>query len=117
NPAVDTATRNVTLQAVLENKDHALRPGMFAKVEVVLPAQHRSLIIPGSAVSYAPYGDSVFVIEKKKDEKTGQETQIVRQQFVRIGEARGDFVSITTGLKAGQIIVGTGVCKWRNGVA
>ena len=116
NPAVDTVTRNVTLQAVLENKDHALRPGMFAKVEVVLPEQHRSLIIPGSAVSYAPYGDSVFVIEKKKDEKTGQETQIIRQQFVRIGEARGDFVSVTTGLKAGQIIVGTGVFKLRNGM-
>jgi membrane fusion protein, multidrug efflux system len=117
NPAIDVVTRNVTLQAILENKDHALRPGMFAKVEVVLPEQHRTLIIPGSAVSYAPYGDSVFVIEKKKDEKTGQETQMIRQQFVRIGEARGDFVSVTTGLKPGQIIVGTGVFKLRNGMA
>ena len=117
NPAIDVVTRNVTLQAILENKDHALRPGMFAKVEVVLPEEHRALIIPGSAVSYAPYGDSVFVIEKKKDEKTGQETQTIRQQFVRIGEARGDFVSVTTGLKAGQIIVGTGVFKLRNGMA
>jgi membrane fusion protein (multidrug efflux system) len=117
NPAIDVVTRNVTLQAILENKDHALRPGMFAKVEVVLPEQHSALIIPGSAVSYAPYGDSVFVIEKKKDEKTGQETQTIRQQFVRIGEARGDFVSVTTGLKAGQIIVGTGVFKLRNGMA
>ena len=88
---------------------------MFAKVEVVLPEQHSALIIPGSAVSYAPYGDSVFVIEKKKDEKTGQESQVIRQQFVRVGDGRGDFVSITTGLKAGQIIVGTGVFKLRNG--
>ena len=117
NPAIDVVTRNVTLQAVLENKDHALRPGMFAKVEVVLPEQHTTLIIPGSAVSYAPYGDSVFVIEKKKDEKTGQETQVLRQQFVRIGEARGDFVSVTTGLKAGETVVGTGVFKLRNGMA
>jgi membrane fusion protein (multidrug efflux system) len=117
NPAIDTTTRNVTLQAILENKDHALRPGMFAKVEVVLPEQGSALIIPGSAVSYAPYGDSVFVIEKKKDEKTGEETQTIRQQFVRIGEARGDFVSVTTGLKVGQVIVGTGVFKLRNGMA
>ena len=51
------------------------------------------------------YGDSVFVIEKKKDDKTGKETQTIRQQFVRVGEARGDFVSITTGLKAGETIV------------
>jgi membrane fusion protein (multidrug efflux system) len=117
NPAVDPVTRNVTLQAVLENKDHALRPGMFAKIEVVLPEEQKTLIIPGSAVSYAPYGDSVFVIEKKKDDKTGQETQVLRQQFVRIGEARGDFVSVTKGLKAGEIIVGTGVFKLRNGMA
>lgn len=117
NPAVDTVTRNVTLQAMLENHDHALRPGMFAKVDLVLPETGRALIVPGSAVSYAPFGDSVFVIEKKKDEKTGQETQVIRQQFVRIGEARGDFVSVTTGLKAGEIVVGTGVFKLRNGMA
>jgi membrane fusion protein, multidrug efflux system len=116
NPAVDNVTRNVTLQAVLENKDHALRPGMFAKVAVVLPEEQKTLIIPGSAVSYAPYGDSVFVIEKKKDDKTGKETQVLRQQFVRIGEARGDFVSVTKGLKAGDVIVGTGVFKLRNGM-
>ena len=117
NPAVDPQTRNVTLQAILENKDHVLRPGMFAKVEVVLPEEQKTLIIPGSAVSYAPFGDSVFVIEKKKDEKTGQETQVLRQQFVRIGEARGDFVSVTKGLKAGDVVVGTGVFKLRNGMA
>ncbi|HEX7517241.1 MAG TPA: efflux RND transporter periplasmic adaptor subunit [Chthoniobacterales bacterium] len=117
NPAVDIVTRNVALQAMLENHDHALRPGMFAKVDLVLPQKGRALIIPGSAVSYAPFGDSVFVIEKKKDEKTGEETQVIRQQFVRIGEARGDFVSITTGVKAGEIVVGTGVFKLRNGMA
>src|ERR1700674_513848 len=117
NPAIDVVTRNVILQATLENKDHALRPGMFAKIEVILPEEHSTLVVPGSAVSYAPYGDSVFVIEKKKDEKTGQETKTIRQQFVRIGEARGDFVSVTTGLKAGQIIVGPGVFKLRNGMA
>jgi len=117
NSAVDTATRNVTLQATLENPDHALRPGMFIKIDIVMPEKHKSLVIPGSAISYAPYGDSVFVIEKQKDNKTGKESQVLRQQFVRVGEARGDFVSITTGLKAGETVVGTGVFKLRNGMA
>jgi membrane fusion protein (multidrug efflux system) len=117
NSMVDTATRNVSVQATLENPDHALRPGMFAKAEVVLPEKSPTLIIPGSAVSYAPFGDSVFVIEKKKDEKTGKESQAIRQQFVRVGESRGDFVSITQGLKAGEIVVSTGVFKLRNGMA
>ena len=68
NSMVDTVTRNVSVQATLENQDHALRPGMFAKVDVMLPEKQKALVIPGSAISYAPYGDSVFVIEKKKDE-------------------------------------------------
>ena len=117
NSAVDPVTRNVTLQATIENKDHALRPGMFAKIDVLLPDKQKTLVVPGTAVSYAPYGDSVFVIEKKKDEKTGKESQVLRQQFVRIGEARGDFVSITKGLEDGQQIVSTGVFKLRNGMA
>src|SRR5213075_90465 len=97
NSMVDAATRNVMVQATLENPDHVLRPGMFAKVEVVLPEKQRALVIPGSAISYAPFGDSVFLIEKQKDPKTGKESQTIRQQFVRVGEARGDLVSITTG--------------------
>ena len=117
NSMVDTATRNVSVQATLESPDHLLRPGMFAKAEVVLPEKSPALVIPGSAVSYAPFGDSVFVIEKKKDEKTGKETQVIRQQFVRIGESRGDFVSVTQGLKAGETVVSTGVFKLRNGMA
>jgi membrane fusion protein (multidrug efflux system) len=117
NSMVDSSTRNITVQATLENPDHVLRPGMFAKAEVALPEKHKTLVIPGSAVSYAPFGDSVFVIEKKKDEKTGKESQMIRQQFVRVGESRGDFVSTTQGLKAGEIVVSTGVFKLRNGMA
>ena len=113
---VDSVTRNVTLQATLENPDHALHPGMFGKIEVVLPEKHKTLVVPGSAISYAPFGDSVFVIEKQKDPKTGKESQTIRQQFVRIGEARGDFVSITDGLKGGETLVSTGVFKLRNGM-
>ncbi len=116
NSMVDPVTRNVPLQATLDNPDHALHPGMFAKVEVTLPETKKTIVIPGSAVSYAPYGDSVFVIEKQKDSKTGQESQVLRQQFVRIGEARGDFVAVTEGLKPGQTVVSAGVFKLRNGM-
>ena len=116
NSMVDSSTRNITLQATLENPDHALRPGMFVKAEVTLPEKHKTLVIPGSAISYAPFGDSVFVIDKQKDDKTGKESQVIRQQFVRVGEARGDFVAITQGLKAGEVVVGTGVFKLRNGM-
>ena len=116
NSMVDAVTRNVTAQATLANPERVLRPGMFAKVAVVLPAKGKALVIPGSAVSYAPFGDSVYVIEKKKDEKTGKESQVLRQQFVRIGEARGDLLSITQGLKGGETIVSTGVFKLRNGM-
>lgn len=116
NSMVDNVTRNISLQATLENPDHSLRPGMFTKVELVLPEKHKALVVPGSAISYAPFGDSIFVIERKKDEKTGKESQAIRQQFVRIGESRGDFVSINEGLKGGETIVSTGVFKLRNGM-
>lgn len=116
NSMVDAVTRNVGIQATLENSDHALHPGMFVKVDVILPEKSKTLVIPGSAVSYAPYGNSVFVIEEKKDPKTGKESQSLRQAFVRIGEARGDFVAVTQGLKAGDVVVSTGVFKLRNGM-
>ena len=117
NSMVDSVTRNVSLQATLNNEDHALHPGMFAKVEVALAQTKKTIVIPGSAVSYAPYGDSVFVIEKQKDPKTGKESEVLRQQFVRIGEARGDFVAVNQGLKSGETVVSTGVFKLRNGMA
>jgi membrane fusion protein (multidrug efflux system) len=116
NSMVDAVTRNIGVQATLENPNHELRPGMFVKVDVVLPEKSKTLVIPGSAVSYAPYGNSVYIIEKKKDPKTGKESESLRQTFVRIGEARGDFVSVTEGLKAGDVVVSTGVFKLRNGM-
>jgi len=116
NSAVDTATRNVSVQATLPNPDHVLRPGMFAKVDVVLPRKEPVVVIPATAIAYAPYGDSVFVIEKKKDPKSGKESQVIRQQFIRTGETRGDFVTVTQGLKAGETVVSSGVFKLRNGM-
>lgn len=116
NSSIDPTTRNVSLQATLDNKDQALRVGMFARVRVLLPQKKSTLFIPATAVSYAPYGNSVFVIEKKSDEKTKQENLILRQQFIRTGETRGDFVAVTDGLKANEQIVSTGVFKLRNGM-
>lgn len=116
NPSVDPVTRSVQVQGTLENKDHVLRPGMFAKVEVLLPLKVKTTYIPATAVSYAPYGDSVFVIEKKHDEKTKKDELVLRQQFIRTGEARGDFISVTDGLKPDQQIVSTGAFKLRNGM-
>ena len=113
---VDSVTRNVSLQATVDNPDHVLRPGMFAKVEVVLPEKHKTLVIPGAAVSYEPYGDSVYVIETKKDPKTGKDSQVLRKQVVRVGQARGDFIAVDEGLKEGETVVSTGVFKLRNAI-
>ncbi len=116
NSSIDPATRNVLLQATLQNDDHALRSGMFARVKVLLSQKNPTLFIPATAVSYAPYGNSVFVIEKKSDDKTKQQELTLRQQFIRTGETRGDFVAVTDGLKANEQIVSTGVFKLRNGM-
>jgi membrane fusion protein (multidrug efflux system) len=116
NSSIDAATRNVSLQATLENGDHALRAGMFARVKVLLPQKNETLFVPSTAVSYAPYGNSVFVIEKKTDEKTKKENLVLRQAFIRTGETRGDFVAVTDGVKVNELVVSTGVFKLRNGM-
>lgn len=116
-PEVDTATRSVRVQATLENKSEQFRPGMFANVTVLLPSTGANLVIPATAVLYAPYGDSVFVIDEKKNEKSGAMEKILRQQFVRLGTAKGDFVVVTTGLKAGEQVVTTGAFKLRPGMS
>jgi len=115
NPQVDTATRNIQMQATVANPEERLRPGMFVNVAVVLPARKDVLAIPATAVLYAPYSDSVFVVEEKKEEKNGQPGQVVRQKFVRLGEKKGDYVAVVSGLEEGDTVVTTGVFKLRNG--
>jgi len=117
NPDVDSATRNVRVEATLANASERLHPGMYVNVSVELPASNEVLIIPATAVLYAPYGDSVFVVESRPDPKTGRTGQVLRQQFVRLGQHRGDFVAVTSGVKAGETVVTTGVFKLRNGIA
>ncbi len=110
NPGVDELTRTVRVQATFANPGGQLRPGMFARVGVVLPEKRDIRVIPSTAVVYAPYGDSVYVVEGTGDELTA------RQQFVRLGEARGDFVEIIEGLSNNERIVGTGAFKLRQGM-
>jgi membrane fusion protein, multidrug efflux system len=111
NPQVDAATRSVGMRATFKNPDGRLRPGMFAHVRVLLPGSEPVLLVPVTAVSYAPYGDSVYVVETSKD----QQSHVARQKFVRLGAARGDFVVVTKGLSAGENVVITGGFKLRNG--
>ena len=113
NPQVDTATRSIRLQATLANENERLRPGTFANVAVIQPERATVLAVPATAVLYAPYGDSVFVLEAAT--KEGQSGQVLRQQFVQLGQRRGDFVALTTGVAEGETIVTTGVFKLRNG--
>jgi len=117
NPDLDQSTRSVGLQATFANPDQLLRPGMFARAEVLLPEEQPVLVIPATAVLSAPYGDSVYVIESKPDKDKGKPQLLVRQQFIRTGQARGDFVSVDSGLKAGERIVSAGIFKLRNGMA
>ena len=113
---VDEATRNVQVQATFSNPDGKLHPGMFVQVELGLGGSRSIVAVPASAISYAPYGDSVFVITDLQD-KHGKTYRGVRQQFVKVDGSRGDQVAIVSGLKAGDEIVTSGVFKLRNGAA
>lgn len=112
-PLADSATRTVRMQAELANPAEVLRPGMFVNVEVVLPEKRELVLIPATAVLYAAYSDSVFIVEPAQG--NGTEDLALRQQFVTLGERRGDFVAVTRGLSPGQTVVSTGVFKYRNG--
>ena len=113
---VDEATRNVRVQATLANPGGRLRPGMFVQAQVVLGANQPVIALPGSAISYAPYGDSVFVVTDLKDQG-GKSYQGVRQQVVKLGGARGDQIAVLSGVQPGEVVVTSGVFKLRNGAA
>lgn len=109
NPGIDPGTRNVRLRATLDNPEHLLRPGMFAEVRTVLPAREGVLSLPRTAITYAPYGDSVFVI-------TGSEGDlVVQRRQVETGSERDGRVEIVKGLAAGDRVVSAGQVKLRNG--
>jgi membrane fusion protein, multidrug efflux system len=113
---IDETTRNVQVQATLPNPSGKLRPGMFVQVDLALGAGQPTITLPASAISYAPYGDSVFVVTDLKDPK-GNSYRGVRQQFVKLGGSRGDQVAILSGVNPGEEVVSSGVFKLRNGAA
>jgi len=118
NTEIDSSTRTVRTQATLDvtaddgTSAPALLPGMYASVEVVLPATRQVLTVPLTSVSFATYGDSVFILEKDENDQT-----VARQQFVQLGERRGDFVEVTKALDAGLQVANDGVFKLRSGAA
>ena len=113
---VDQATRNVQVQATLSNPEGKLRPGMFVQVQVGLGASRPVIALPASAISYAPYGDSVFIITDLKDQQ-GRTYRGVRQQFVKIEGSQGDQVAVVSGVNPGDEVVSSGVFKLRNGMS
>ncbi|MBT3013868.1 MAG: efflux RND transporter periplasmic adaptor subunit [Candidatus Thiodiazotropha endolucinida] len=113
NPEIDQMTRSVRVRATLSNQSELLRPGMFANVEVMLSDDEEVLAIPATAVLYAPYGDTVFVIDEVEDEKSGEKQLVLRQQVIRLGASRGDFVAVVTGLEEEEKVVTSGVFKLR----
>ncbi len=114
---VDAATRNVQVQATFRNPEGRLRPGMFVQAHVRLGEAAPMLTLPASAISYAPYGNSVFVVADLKPPGGGPGYRGVRQQFVKLGPARGDQVAVVSGLSAGEEVVTSGAFKLRNGAA
>lgn len=115
---VDPATRNITIEATVQNDDEKLRPGMFVKVDVLLPEVEGVISIPATAINYSPYGNSVFLVKEKKDQngaveknEDGSVKKIVKEVFVKTGSTRGDQVAIVSGLKEGDEIASSGVFK------
>lgn len=113
---VDEATRNVSVQAEFDNREGLLRPGMFVETRVDLAEGGTVVPLPASAIQYAPYGDSVFVVESMEG-PDGESYRGVRQQFVRLGSSRGDQVAVLEGVAPGEEVVSSGVFKLRNGAA
>jgi membrane fusion protein, multidrug efflux system len=115
NPDIDAVTRSVRVRAKILNAEKLLRPGMFVRTDVTLPGDQKVLVIPATAVLSAPYGDSVFVVETKID--GGKTNLIAQQKIIRTGRTQGDFVSVESGLQAGDKVVSAGVFKLRSGMA
>jgi membrane fusion protein (multidrug efflux system) len=113
---LDERTRNVEVQATVTNGDGKLHPGMFVKAQLVLGAARPTVTLPASAISYAPYGDSVFIVTDMQDQ-SGHTYRGVRQQFVKVEGSRGDQVAVVSGVKAGDEVVSSGVFKLRNSAA
>ena len=111
---ISEQTRNIQVQATVTNNENKLRPGMFVQVELPMGQPRQVVPLPASAINYAPYGDSVFVVSEMKDPK-GNTYRGVRQQVVKVEGSRGDQVAIISGINPGDEVVSSGVFRLRNG--
>jgi membrane fusion protein (multidrug efflux system) len=116
NPKIETSTRNVQVRATLKNPDHKLLPGMYATVAINTGTPQNYITLPQTAITYNPYGDTVYVVESKSAETDGKPQQMTaRQTFVTTGPTRGDQVAILKGVNEGETIVTAGQIKLHNG--
>ena len=115
NPKVDTATRNVQIRAVLDNADHKLLPGMYATVDIEISKPIHHVTLPQTAITYNPYGNTVFVVRAKGKDDKGAPKLIAEQGFVTTGSTMGDQVAILSGVRAGDTVVTSGQMKLQNG--
>lgn len=115
-PAIDVATRTVKVRASIKDPGHRLHPGMFLHVRVERPTKLEVVVVPATAVVRASYGDSVFCVEDSANQPNAAPRKIARQQFVKLGETRGDYVAALDGVKEGQEVVTAGAFKLRNGI-
>ena len=115
NPKVDTGSRNVQVRATLKNPNHKLLPGMYATVDITTGSPKNYVTLPQTAITYNPYGDTVYVVENKGVDADGKPQLIARQTFVTIGPTRGDQVAVLKGVEDGDMIVTAGQIKLHNG--
>ena len=115
NPKVDGTTRNIQVEATLRNPKRQLLPGMFVSVSMQVGAPEKHITLPQTAITYNPYGATVFVVKKPEGSGPGAEGLVASQAFVTTGPTRGDQVTILKGLEAGSVVVTSGGLKLRNG--
>jgi membrane fusion protein, multidrug efflux system len=115
NPKVDSSTRNVQVRATLKNPDHKLLPGMYATIDIATGAPQNYITLPQTAITYNPYGDTVYVVDNKGEQAGGKAQLIARQTFVTTGATRGDQVAVLKGVNNGDMIVTAGQIKLHNG--
>ncbi|MGA2944349.1 MAG: efflux RND transporter periplasmic adaptor subunit [Xanthobacteraceae bacterium] len=115
NPKVDASTRNVQVRAALKNADHKLIPGMYATVGISTGAPQNYVTLPQTAITYNPYGNTVYIVDDKGKDASGKSQLVARQNFVTTGTTRGDQVAILKGVNEGEMVVTSGQIKLHNG--
>jgi len=115
NPKVDTGSRNVQVRATLNNPDHKLLPGMYATVEIATGSPQNYITLPQTAITYNPYGDTVYLVDSKGSDAEGKPLLTARQTFITLGPTRGDQVAVLKGVEDGDSVVTAGQIKLHNG--